>query len=154
MFTFNGTAKTITINNIELVAGNVTFSIEQLWTEWCDWVNLGNLSYSFALRQSGGDPITATQSIGIAMFLNNAEGWRIIPPTGTCKIVCVGSLYGESNDLPLLQNIAGQDTTFIIEKSALTLEVTSDLNNYSLDQIADAVRTRIVGDIYGASLLS
>jgi hypothetical protein len=154
MFTFNGLTKTITINQIELISGNVTFTIEQLWSEWCDWINLGNLNYSFALRQSGGDIINATQNIGIAMFLNNTGGWRIIPPTGTCKIVCIGSLYGESDDLPLLQNISGQDTTFIIDKSSLTLEVTSELNNYTLDQIADAVWMRTQRQITNTSTLS
>ena len=128
MFTFNGTAKTITINDIELVGGVVSFTIEQLWTEWNTWVgsNITNLIYPIALRQSGGDVISPTQNIGIAMFLNNVAGWRIIPPNGTCKITVVGSLYGESKDLPLLTNRVGQDTTFEIEKSALALEINND----------------------------
>lgn len=67
-YTFNGTAKTITIP-----PGGVTLDLVDLHSRWKDWVLVGNAPSPVAFRAVGGD----IPAIPLYLFLLN--GWRIIP---------------------------------------------------------------------------
>lgn len=67
-YTFNGTAKTITLS-----AGTVTLDLVDLHSRWKDWVLAGNAKYAPSFRTVGGD----IPAIPLYLFLLN--GWRIVP---------------------------------------------------------------------------
>lgn len=67
-YTFNGTAKTIT-----LPSGAVTLDLVDLHARWKDWVLLGNAQCLTAFRAIGGD----IPAIPLYLFLLN--GWRVVP---------------------------------------------------------------------------
>ena len=67
-YTFNGTAKTITIPS-----GGVTLDLVDLHSRWKEWVLAGNAPSLVAFRAIGGD----IPAIPLYLFLLN--GWRIIP---------------------------------------------------------------------------
>lgn len=67
-YTFNGTAKTITLSS-----GTVTLDLVDLHSRWKDWVFSGNAQYATAFRAVGGD----IPAIPLYLFLLNS--WRIVP---------------------------------------------------------------------------
>jgi hypothetical protein len=114
-FTFDGINKKIHMNAGTDVAGTYTFSIAELWTEWCDWLVIGdNLKYAPALT-SLMTPLTATEFVGPYLFIRNDLGWVGVPPNvGTCTIIIEGSFFGQDPLLPVMQNIPNQTTDLVL----------------------------------------
>jgi len=144
-FTFDGVTKKIHMNAETDVAGTYTFSIAELWTEWCDWLVIGdNLKYAPALT-SLMTPLTATEFVGPYLFIRNDLGWVGVPPNvDTCTIIVEGSFFGQDPLLPIMQNNPTQTTNLIINRSSLTntTSVSGGGSVYSLEQMADAIWTR------------
>jgi len=124
-FIFEGDSLHIHINEVMVVNGSIEFTVEELWTEWVDWVLTGdNSKYPFALRQTGGDPIGGGQYIGNYVFLRNDLGWRGKPPViEGVRVVINGAFYAEDSTLPVMLNNAGQETDLIINRSSMVTTV-------------------------------
>ena len=124
-FIFDGALRRIRINPTAVVDNYITFSINELWSEWLVWLKQGdNSKYPLALRTSGGDPIGGGQYVGTFLFMRNDLGWRGVPPAvDPCTIVIEGSFFGEDPSLPVMENITGQETDLIINRSSLTMAI-------------------------------
>lgn len=124
-FIFDGVNLKIRVNPSAVFNNSITFSINELWTEWLDWIATGdNSKYPLALRTAGGDPIGGGQYVGTFLFLRNDLGWRGVPPdVNPCKVIIEGSFFGESAELPLMENVVGQETDLIINRSSLTMAI-------------------------------
>lgn len=85
---FDGPNKLIVVNN-----GETSLRVqEDIYSAWKEWLmQLDNSKYEQALTAIGGDPITATASVGITYFLEN--GWRIKMWEGDHELVVDGNLY-------------------------------------------------------------
>ena len=96
---FDGPNKWIVINN-----GVTELDVrEDVYSAWKEWLEVrDNAKYDQAITAIGGEPITATQSVGITYFLEN--GWRIKMWEGNFNLTVNGNLYtrepGESPYLP------------------------------------------------------
>jgi len=155
MFIFDGDAKRIYIDPAAVSGGTVTFTPQELWSRYVDWRSQGDNSKYLPAMRTVDAIISGGQLLGPYLFLRNDLGWRGVPPVADgVKIIINGSLYGESQILPVMENIHNQETDLIINMSALTNTVnTGGGATYTLEQIAAAVRNTMVGDIYAASLI-
>lgn len=139
-FTFDGPNKKIIMNNDSVINGVVTFSVSELWSEWCDWYALGdNLKYAPAF-DSLMVPLSATEYVGPYLFLRNDLGWVSVPPAvDPCTVVINGSFFGTSATLPVLENLEAQATELIVNRSVLTnTVVTSGVSGPTAESIAAA----------------
>lgn len=86
--TFDGPNKLINVN-----VGVTSLDVRvDLYSAWKEWMVIGdNSKYLPAMSAIGGDPITATTSLGVTYFLEN--GWRIKPWSGEYSLEVVGNLY-------------------------------------------------------------
>ena len=126
-FIFDGETLHIHINEEMVVNGVIEFTVEELWTEWVDWMAIGdNSKYPFALRLTGGDPIGGGQAIGNYVFLRNDLGWVGKPPMiDGCKVIINGAFYAEDPALPVMENNPNQETGLVINRSSLVTTVAS-----------------------------
>ena len=94
----------LTINGLEkcfrLVCGvgetDVTFRVADIYTAWLDWTLLGeNTKFGQAFTNSGGADVGGGEALGLAYFLNVADGWRICPQTteAEVRILLDGNLF-------------------------------------------------------------
>lgn len=148
-FLFEGDVLRIHINPAAVVNGQISFTVEELWTEWSDWMAQGdNSKYPLALRSTGGDPIGGGMEVGTYIFLRNDLGWRGKPPeVNPCTVIINGSFYGEDPLLPVMENLAGQETDLIINRSSMTTAIQTSGATFTLDQIAEAVWNRSTRDL-------
>jgi hypothetical protein len=133
---FDGPNKWIVINNGER-ALDVQIDIYSAWKEWL--VQFDNSKYEQALTSIGGDPITATTSVGITYFLEN--GWRIKLAEEDGDYIFDGNLYTrEPGQSPYLPPDGDFDTTVSFNRSNLVDIVTStaSLTNTDITSIAAA----------------
>ena len=148
MFTFDGANKRIRINNSAVSNGVVTFTPQQLWTEYIDWYLTGdNSKYGEAFRTIGGDIVNSQtgEAVGIYLFMRNDLGWRGVPPTvDGVAVVINGAFYAEDSTLPVMENIVGQETDLVINRSVINTAIVSSAPgvSFTLAQIADAVWSR------------
>jgi hypothetical protein len=142
-FIFDGPNLKIHIDPLAVINKTVTFSINELWSEWQDWIEIAdNSKYPFALRTAGGDPIGGGQYVGTFLFFRNDLGWRgVPPPVDGVTIIVDGSFFGENPTLPVMENIPGQETDLIINRSALTMAIETGGGTATVDaqEIAQAV---------------
>ena len=96
---FDGVNKVIFVNSPTVDSLNVK---EDIYSNWKEWMQVrDNQKYEQALTAIGGDPITATESVGITYFLEN--GWRIRPYSRDHILTVSGNLYTrEPGDNPYL----------------------------------------------------
>lgn len=99
-FTFDGVTR-----RVILTAGTTEFTVEDLWSRWVDWYLTGdNSKYLPAMRSVGGDPISATKSLGSSFFMIN--DWRIRPQEADHWLRVTGNLFtdpaGSSPYVPTL----------------------------------------------------
>jgi hypothetical protein len=125
-FIFDGINKKIIMRDDSVVNGVVSFSINELWSEWCDWLVLDdNLKYAPAF-ESLMVPLSATEFVGPYLFMRNDLGWRGIPPSiNPCTIIIQGSFFGKDPNAPLMENLEAQATDMIVNRSVLTNTVVS-----------------------------
>lgn len=125
-FTFNGAQKKIYCKNSSVVDQTFSFSIYELYSDWKRWIYQDgeNLKYLPAFRTIGGDPIGGGAYVGFYLFLRNDFGWRLVPPnTNNITISVEGSLFGESPNVAIMDQISGNTTQLIINRSSLSLGV-------------------------------
>lgn len=150
MFTFDGANKRIRINNSAVSNGVVTFTPQQLWTEYIDWyLTWDNSKYGEAFRTIGGDIVNSQtgEAVGIYLFMRNDLGWRVAPPTiNRVTVVINGAFYAQDSTLPVMENNAGQETDLVINRSVINTAISSGGggNSYTLEQIADAVWNKVL----------
>ena len=87
--TFSGPDKVITAID---TGGDHVIPVDEIYSEWKEWVQASdNAKFEQAFAVVGGDPITATESLGSTFFLEN--GWRIRPAERSHKITLVGNIF-------------------------------------------------------------
>lgn len=120
-YTFDGENKLII-----LTAGTTSFSVQDLYSRWKDWVLLtDNSKYVHAFTSVAGDPIGAGQKIAPYIFLNTTDGWFIRPQETDHELRISGNLYSVDANLSLFVPTLGNYTvTVIIERSASAIAVT------------------------------
>jgi len=76
-------------------AGDNELDAVEIYSEWKDWLlsDGANMGYPPAFRVVGGDPTSATQSLGITYFLQN--GWKIRPAESDHKFTIVGNMRSD-----------------------------------------------------------
>ncbi len=86
---------------IALTPGTVEIEVADLWSRWIDWLLTGdNTKFPLALRNVGGDPVSASKSLGLTFFLIN--GWRIVPQSADHRLTISGNLYTDpAGDSPV-----------------------------------------------------
>lgn len=101
---FDGDTLTITPD-----AGTMTIDGKIDWySDWKDWVKLpGNAKYPPAFDTTGGDPISATQTIAPYFFLRNDLGWTLKSPNANTDFTIIGNVYPRDSLLPFIEDGAG-----------------------------------------------
>jgi len=120
-FIFDGPNKKIIMKDDSVVNGVSTFTINELWSEWCDWCVLDdNLKYAPALDVLMV-PLTETDYVGPYLFMRNDLGWIGVPPqVNPCTVIINGSFFGKDPNVPVMENHVAQATDLIINRSVLT----------------------------------
>lgn len=91
---FDGLNRVIAVDNDE--GGPVTsVSAVNLYSAWKRWVVDGDGSqWAEAFGNSiGGETISADAQVDAYIFINNAAGWRIMPPDRDGELTITGNLY-------------------------------------------------------------
>jgi hypothetical protein len=139
-FIFDGPNKKIHLDPTYVVGGMISFSCLELWSRWVDW-QADNLQYLFALdiiyvsSPAGG-------FIGPYLFLRNDLGWIGVPPPveGVVVQITGGAFYGTNGSLPIMENVAGQETVLVIQQSNIVNTIsTSGTTGPTAAEIAAAV---------------
>jgi hypothetical protein len=87
MYVFSGPDKIIS-----LTSGTTTFDVENLYSNWKNWVQSGtNSSYLPAFATIGGDPISTAKSVAPYYFIKN--GWRVRPWEANHQLEVEGNLF-------------------------------------------------------------
>ena len=142
--TFDGPNKVIT----EIANGAINeIDVLEVYSEWKDWVKIGdNGKFLPAFTPIGGDPITATQNLGITYFLEN--GWRIRPAESDHKLTLVGNIFTrESGQSVFLDTIGAFTVNAETRVSNLTdstvsrLDLAALLNAVYIDTVAGTAGT-------------
>ena len=158
MFIFDGVAKRIYIEPTAVAGQVVQFTPAQLWTEYVDWVAIGDNSKYLPALESIMVSIGVNQYVGPYVFIRNDLGWMGVPPAvDPVTIVIDGSFYAKNPVLPVMENQPGQETDLVINRSAITSTVTvgggTDLTTVlnKLTQMEATLASK--GDVYAASFL-
>jgi hypothetical protein len=98
--------------------------MQEIYSEWKEFVaqtagspSTGGLGFPTAIRQIGGDPISATQNAGITYFMTN--GWRFKPAEGNHKWTIVGNVFTDPS---------GQ-SVFVSTDGAFTVHTETSVSN-------------------------
>jgi len=148
MFVFDGPNKRIHIEASAVVNGAVQFNVTELWSRYVDWLAIGdNSKYQQAMSVIGGQSIGGGQYVGTYLFFRNDLGWRGVPPAidGT-SIVIDGAFYPQDSTLPVLENLPDQETSLVINRSAIVFGMdTSGTPAPTAAEIAAAVWANTTG---------
>jgi len=145
-FEFDGPNKRIIMKDDTVINGVSSFSVTELWTEWCDWMVLDdNLKYAPAL-DSLMVPLSATEFVGPYLFMRNDLGWMGVPPqVNPCTVMIEGSFFGSDPNSPVMVNHTAQATDLIINRSTLTSTmVTSGVSGPTAAEIAAEVWNALI----------
>lgn len=135
--TFFGAEKIIQINQ-----GVTSIDVQSdLYSDWKEWLLVQeNAKYPPAISAIGGDPITATKSVGITYFLEN--GWRIRPWVGDYTLEVVGNLYTrEEGQNPFIQPEIKSNITISTNRSNLVdvVDVGSSVVSVDINQLSQQI---------------
>ena len=121
MFIFDGPNLKIYIEPSAVAGDVVVFTPQQLWSSWIDWIAEGdNSKYPLAF-ESVMIPLDGSTLLGQYLFIRNDLGWVGVPPIADkVTIVINGSFYAKDDRLPVMENIPGQETDLVINRSTLT----------------------------------
>jgi len=136
------------MKNDTVITGVSSFSVTELWTEWCDWMVLDdNLKYAPAL-DSLMVPLSATEFVGPYLFMRNDLGWLGVPPeVNPCTVMIEGSFFGKDPNAPVMVNHTAQATDLVINRSTLTSTmVTSGVSGPTAESIALATVQALVSN--------
>lgn len=116
-------------------------SIVEVYSEWKAWALLGdNAKHPPAFRAVGGDPIDATRSVGVTVFLR--EPWKIRPAEYDHRLVLTGNLAVDpAGRSPLVPTLGGHTVLAEIATSNLFDRLAFSIENPAptAAEIADAV---------------
>jgi hypothetical protein len=94
---------------------------EDIYTAWVQWQTLeDHTKWEFALRFTGGDPTTGTQSSGLIFFLIN--GWRIYTDHA---VNFAGSLFSDDYVNPIITSNNGYVVTSVVSSLVTQVETNS-----------------------------
>ena len=86
-FTFDGINKLIYLSS-----GTTSFDAKILYSDWKNWVGLGdNSKYQVAFQTIGGDPISSELSVSPYFFI--ANGWKIRPYETSHNLLVNGNIF-------------------------------------------------------------
>ena len=121
MFIFDGPNLKIYIEPSAVAGDVVVFTPQQLWSSWIDWIAEGdNSKYPLAF-ESVMIPLDGSTLLGQYLFIRNDLGWVGVPPIADkVTVVINGSFYAKDDRLPVMENIPGQETDLVINRSTLT----------------------------------
>lgn len=123
-FTFSGAEKRIYVGSSIVEGTTASFTPQELWTEWVQWVSLSDNSKYLPAFESVMIELDATTLLGQYLFIRNDLGWRIIPPeVSGVNIIINGSFYAKDSNIIIMDNIDNQETGLIINRSTLTSTV-------------------------------
>lgn len=133
--TFDGPNKVITVID-QIGVSTIELDVVEIYSEWKVWAKTSdNLKFLRAFSLVGGDPLTATQNLGVTYFLEN--GWRIRPSEKDHKLVLVGNIFtreeGQSVFLPTIGSFTVNTETRVSNL------VDSSVARLDLNQLLEAV---------------
>jgi hypothetical protein len=97
-----------------------------------DWLTDPDLQkLTFPFEPIGGDPISATETLGRYVFVRNQEGWRIRPFDADHELSVVGNLFARDPDTRLWLSRAGRTIVIQTERSSLATSVQQDALEFS-----------------------
>tara|TARA_R110000851_G_scaffold332203_1_gene507726 strand:+ start:1236 stop:1700 length:465 start_codon:yes stop_codon:yes gene_type:complete len=121
--TFDGANKII-----QLTTGGEYEVDRDIYSAWKLWVALSdNAKYARAFDTTGGDGVSATQSIGKYFFIRNDSGWRIRTPDVDSEVTLNGNIYARVTGVPVYVRAGGYDSLVTASTSvnAVILEVST-----------------------------
>ena len=140
--TFDGINKLILVNE-GVLSLDVKTDIYSAWKEWVKDPHHINALYVQAITYLGGDPITASTSVGITYFLEN--GWRIKPYLGNYVLDIAGNLYTrEPGENPVVPT-SGVSTS--LTRSNLVDFVDASIDAGAIDTINDNINTVLLPEV-------
>lgn len=127
-FTFDGDNK-----RIYLPSGVNTLSVQELYSDWKEWVGLGdNSKYLPTFSTIGGDPISSTVSVGRYFFILN--DWKIKPYEADHVLAVDGNLFVDggvgnpftqpSGTFNILINLSTSNQAVLVQGSGETAALT------------------------------
>ena len=122
--TFDGPNLTIQLPSIG------TYDVQRdLYSAWKQWAALtDNLKYLPAFDTTGGDVISAGQTIAPYFFCRNDLGWRIRMPEADGEIPVEGNLFARLSTVPLFEQAAGFDAFLRLEVSSRAVVIESGVS--------------------------
>jgi hypothetical protein len=128
------------------VGGDNVLDVVEIYSEWKDWVKIGdNAKYAQAFRFVGGDPISATQDLGITYFLLN--GWRFRPAELSHKVTLVGNIFTDPDGFSIFVDTLGAFT--VNAETRVSNLVDSSVARLDLAQLLQAVHIDVANGVPG-----
>lgn len=142
--TFDGAARLITIDSADPV---VSVDVREIYSAWKRWlVEEDGHQWSPAFLNSiGGQAITDTASVDSYFFLNNDDGWRIIPPGVDGETKITGNVYAANPALPVTLPRNGVTQLLSFDRAAssqLQIVETGGVNQETLTAIYKLLANR------------
>ena len=135
-FTFDATNKLIILST-----GTISIDLADLWSDWKDWLLLGNAGAARALDTVGGEPIDASAGTMVPLFLFLLNGWKIRPYEGDHTLaVTGGTLIGPSGGDPFVSTLGDYTVRIRYEQPVQAIGYsTSGSSGPTAESIAAAV---------------
>jgi hypothetical protein len=124
-FEFDGEDRLIYGKEDAVVDGVFSFTVEEIYSEWKDWVHSGDGAlFPPAFRVLGGDPIGGGISVGVYLFMRTDLGWKGVPPlVQNVMVEIVGNFYPEVPGDSVMVINEGFTTTLMLRNSNLSQRV-------------------------------
>ena len=158
-FVFDGASKKIFIDPSAVSGTVITFTPQELWTEWVEWVSIGDNSKYLPAFESVMIPLDDTTMLGQYLFIRNDLGWRGVPPEAThISIIINGSFYAKDAQQPVMENRVNQETDLVINRSTLTSTALINSDGANMTQIMNRLneieaKMAKKSDVYNASMI-
>jgi hypothetical protein len=103
---------------IRLTIGTTAVEVDDMYSRWVDWfLTSDNSKFLPAIRNVGGDSISATKDLGLTFFLLN--GWRIVPQDADHRLTLNGNLYTDPSGYSPIDSVPGR--SIIVEYAVSNL---------------------------------
>jgi len=145
---FDGSTKIITLDSASVTAA-------EIWSRWIDWfLTSDNSKYLPAFVNVGGDDIDVGAGTKIPIYAFLMNGWKVRPMEQDHLLVINGNLFVDGGGAPVVNTLGDFNVsiqyTVPVQAQAFS---TSGGSSFTLEQIADAVRSKVVGDIHAAKFM-
>jgi len=140
-FDFDGEERLIFGREDAVIDGVFRFTVEELYSEWKEWVHEGEgAKFPPAFRVLGGDPIGGGIFVGVYVFLRTDLGWRGVPPLINNVVVEItGNFYPEVPGDPVMVIIENYTTTLKVRNSNLSQGVATESTTIDIPAIVQAI---------------